>query len=93
MSSQAKPKIIGTIKSIKGVCSAGHKVGDKIELSGRDSGGLCGYFYHNIFHYIVALQLGGSFPKEWGGDSDSAEFECEDWHNSVRIELRRISST
>jgi uncharacterized repeat protein (TIGR04076 family) len=42
-------RVVGTIKAMKGECSAGHKVGDQIELSGHDSGGLCGFFYHDIF--------------------------------------------
>ena len=33
-------RIIGKIKEVKGVCSAGHKVGDQFELSGYTSGGL-----------------------------------------------------
>ena len=33
-------QIVGTIKEVKGICTAGHKKGDKIEISGYDSGGL-----------------------------------------------------
>jgi hypothetical protein len=39
-------RVVGTIKEVKGSCSAGHKVGDQFELSGYTSGGLCGFFYH-----------------------------------------------
>jgi uncharacterized repeat protein (TIGR04076 family) len=83
-------KVIGTIKGVKGTCSAGHKTGDEIELSGYDSGGLCGFFYHNIFPYIIMLQFGGSFPSDWGGDPDIVELECVDKINAVTIELRRL---
>ncbi|MFX0032982.1 MAG: TIGR04076 family protein [Candidatus Hodarchaeota archaeon] len=83
-------KITGLIKSVKGTCSAGHKVGDKIELSGYDSGGLCGFFYHDIFPYIIMLQFGGSFPSDWGNDPDIVELECIDKINTVTIELRRV---
>ena len=34
-------KVIGTIKSVKGHCNAGHKAGDKLEISGRNTAGLC----------------------------------------------------
>ena len=89
-----KPKlgyrIMGTIKNVKGKCSAGHKVGDKIEISGYDSGGLCGFFYHDIFPYIIMLQFGGGFPSDWGGDPNIIELECVDKNNAVTIELRRI---
>lgn len=82
-------RVVGTIKGVKGFCSAGHKVGDQIELSGYTSGGLCGFFYHDIFPYIIMLEFGGGFPAEWG-DPDVVELECVDRVNAVKIELRRI---
>lgn len=89
-----KPKlgyrIIGTIKNVKGQCSAGHKIGDKIEISGYDSGGLCGFFYHDIFPYIIMLQFGGGFPSDWDGNPHIVELECIDKNNAVTIKLRRI---
>ncbi|MEM2465074.1 MAG: TIGR04076 family protein [Nitrososphaerota archaeon] len=88
---QEKPRIgfrvIGTIKEIKGRCSAGHKVGDKFELSMHETSNLCGLFYHDIFPWILTLQLGGEIP--WG-EKDAIELECMDRINAVRIELRRI---
>ena len=83
-------RIVGTIKEVKGHCHAGHYVGDKIELDAHDSGGLCGFFYHDIFPYITMLQFGGSFPDTWGEDPDVVEWECPDRTNAVKIELRRI---
>ena len=83
-------KVIGTIKSVKGFCNAGHKKGDQIELSGHETGGLCGFFYHDIFPYIIMLQFGGSFPEKWVSDPDVVELECMDRFNVVKIELRRI---
>ncbi|MFA6223686.1 MAG: TIGR04076 family protein [Desulfomonilaceae bacterium] len=82
-------RIIGTIKRVKGSCSAGHGVGDQIELSGHDTGGLCGFLYHQIFPYLVMLQFGGGFPSEWG-DPDVVEMDCFDKSNVVTIELKRI---
>ena len=81
-------RVVGTIKKVKGVCSAGHKVGDRIELSGHSSGGLCGFFYHDMFPYIVMLQFGGGFPAEYG-NPDIVELECVDKVNAVKIQLRR----
>ncbi|MHA2429988.1 MAG: TIGR04076 family protein [Promethearchaeota archaeon] len=84
-------KIIGTIKSVKGTCSAGHKVGDQIEVSGYGSNPqLCGFFYHDIFPYIIMLQFGGGFPSDWGGVPDVVELTCIDKVNMVTIELKRI---
>ncbi len=59
-------RVIGTIKSIKGSCHAGHKVGDSFELSGHNSAGVCGFLYHDLFPYIIMLQFGGGFPPDWG---------------------------
>ena len=80
-------KVIGTIKSIKGNGSHGHKVGDSMELSMHKTSGLCGLFYHDIFPWILALQIEGQIP--WG-DKDATELECMDRYNAVKIELRRV---
>ena len=82
-------RILGRITGVKGTCYAGHKVGDELEVSGISSGGLCGFFYHDIFPYIVMLQYGGNFPLNWG-DPNLVELECIDKENAVRVELRRI---
>lgn len=87
MAEQLGYRVIGTIKSVKGSCSWGHKPGDKLELSGHNTGGLCGFFYHDIFPAITMLQFGGQYP--WG-DPDRVEVECMDRHNAVTIELQRI---
>ncbi len=80
-------RVVGTIKAVKGDCHWGHKVGDTFEISAHDTAGLCGFFYHDIFPYIVMLQFGGGF-EEWGYP-DSMELECMDRANAVKIELRR----
>ncbi len=82
-------RVVGTVKDVKGTCSWGHTVGDTFELSGHDTAGLCGFFYHDIFPYIIMLQFGGGFPEDWGG-RDSVEVECTDRANAVKIELRRV---
>ena len=87
MAQQLGYKVIGTVKAVKGHCSAGHKAGDKIELSGHNTGGLCGFFYHDIFPSIILLQFGGQYP--WG-DPDRVEVECMDRYNAVSMELQRV---
>ena len=79
-------KVIATVKSVKGNCSWGHEAGDTSNINCHDNAGLCGYFYHDIFPYIIALQFGGSEP--WGG-SATMVLECMDRRNAVKIELRR----
>jgi len=88
MAEQIGYRVVGTIKSIKGTCNAGHNVGDTLELSGHSNAGLCGFFYHGLFPYIIMLQFGGGFPPEWG-DPDVLELDCMDKWNLVTIELRR----
>ncbi len=82
-------RVIGTIKGVKGTCSVGHKVGDQMELSLHNTGGLCGALYHDVFPYVVMLQMGGSFPAEWG-DQDVIELDCMDKYNAVTIQLKRV---
>ena len=89
MTEQIGYRVVGTIKSMKGTCSAGHQVEDTFELSGHSSAGLCGFFYHDLFPYIIMLQFGGGFPPEWG-DPDVLELDCMDKFNLVTIELRRV---
>lgn len=50
------------IISALGPCHAGHQVGDKLTLSCWDTGGLCGFFYHNIFPALSVMQFGGGYP-------------------------------
>ena len=80
-------RVVGTIKSIKGRCSYGHKVGDTFELSMHNISGLCGLLAHDIYPWILVLQLGGDYP--WG-NKDVVNLECMDRYNALAIELRRV---
>ena len=90
MTKQIGYRVVGTVTSLKGTCSAGHKVGDKFELSGHSSGGLCGFFYHDIFPNIIMLQFGGRLPPEWEENPEVLKLECPDRLNILKMELRRI---
>jgi uncharacterized repeat protein (TIGR04076 family) len=90
MAFQVGYRVVGTILEVKGECHAGHKVGDTIELSGHHTGGLCGFFYHDIFPDILMLQFGATYPEKWMREKDVRLRECLDKHNLVRIELRRV---
>ncbi len=79
-------KIKATVTGAKGVCSTGHKVGDTFEISCYDSGGLCGFFYHQIFPGLQTMQFGGKLPW-WQGNM--AHFQCSDPQNEVTIRLDR----
>lgn len=71
---------------VKGECSAGHKKGDRIRLGCWDNGGLCGFFYHDIFPCLSLLQFGGRYPWMTG---DELTLECPDRQNAVIIRLRK----
>jgi len=79
-------KIRATITGVKGECSAGHKAGESFELSCYNCGGLCGFFYHDLFPTLMTFQFGGSLPW-WEGDS--IEVQCPDPDNLVTMKLER----
>jgi uncharacterized repeat protein (TIGR04076 family) len=79
-------KIVGTIVNVKGECSAGHQIGATFEISCHNPGGLCGFFYHDLFPTLSTFQFGGSMPW-WKGDE--IEVQCPDYHNAVTMRLKR----
>jgi uncharacterized repeat protein (TIGR04076 family) len=79
-------RVVATVLSVKGECSAGHKAGEIIEISCHEPAGLCGYFYHDIFPSLSTFQFGGSMPW-WQGDT--IELTCPDSDNLVRLRLTR----
>ncbi|MBN2467511.1 MAG: TIGR04076 family protein [Deltaproteobacteria bacterium] len=81
-------KIVATVTGLKGRCNAGHQVGDSFEISCYDTGGLCGWLYHDIFPHLSAFQFGGKFPW-WEGDS--IELECPDRYNLLTLKLERVT--
>ena len=82
-------RVKAEVISVKGTCSVGHKAGDTFYLSGHDTAGLCGFFYHDIFPYVVMLQFAGGFPVDWGGP-DVVERDCMDRTNAVTLRLTRL---
>ena len=89
-------KLVGTIISVKGHCSAGHTVGEQHELSlwsqdtdaARRAPNLCAFFYDMTFPYLAVLQFGGEFP--WQENKDTFQISCPDTTNQVTIEIKRI---
>jgi uncharacterized repeat protein (TIGR04076 family) len=79
-------RIMATITGIKGQCSAGHYEGETFEISCHNTGGLCGYFYHDIFPSLMAFQFEGHLPW-WSGDT--IHLQCPDPHNLVTMKLER----
>lgn len=80
-------KMEATITGVKGNCNADHKVGEKFEISCHNPGGLCGWFYNQIFPNLQTFQFGGKLPW-WQGDT--IELQCPDTFNLVTMKLVRI---
>ncbi len=80
-------KVIAEVTGAKGNCNAGHRVGDKMEISCHNPGGLCGWFYHDIFPDLCTFQFGGSLPW-WSGDT--IDVQCRDSFNLVTMKLERF---
>jgi uncharacterized repeat protein (TIGR04076 family) len=70
--------------AVKGDCEAGHRIGDVLTLSCWKAGGLCGFFYHDIFPCLQTMQLGGVIP--WAPDGELT-LECPDRHKAVTIKV------
>jgi uncharacterized repeat protein (TIGR04076 family) len=78
--------LVAEVISVKGNCSAGHKVGESFQIGCWDSGGLCGFFYHDIFPNLNVMQFGGKYP--WGS-AEEMTLECPDPENAIKIRVRR----
>jgi len=82
-------KIIVTVTGLKGNCSAGHKIGDTFEISCHNTGGLCGFFYHNIFPNLQTYQYSGKLP--WWSEDNILRLQCPDPHNLLTIKIEKKS--
>ena len=78
------------VLDVKGDCHAGHRKGDVLSVSCYDSGGLCGFFYHDIFPNLSVMQFGGQYP--WAS-KDEMVLECPDRENAVTLKITRASTT
>jgi len=78
-----------TVKSQKGKCALGHKVGDKIVFDGRSvRGDICYSALMVLLPKIYAMRYGVEFP--WSEDGDAIFNACPDPENPVVFEIRRI---
>lgn len=83
-------KVVATVIESKGHCNAGHKAGDILEISCHNPGGLCGFFYHDLFPALQTFQFGGNLPW-WSGDT--IQLGCPDSKNLVTLKLERYKRT
>lgn len=84
-----------TVKSVKGYCSAGYKVGDYFLL--RDGvviepgkpAGLCVFALPALIPYLTAY-CRETPPEDW--INDKKELQCPDNDNAVIFSLERVDS-
>lgn len=77
-----------TVKSQKGKCSFGHKVGDKIIFDGRSiRGDICYSALTVLLPKVFAMRYDANFP--WAKDKGIIFNACPDAQNPVVFEIRR----
>ena len=77
-----------TVKSQKGKCAFGHKVGDKIAFDGKTvKGNICYSALMVLLPKVYAMRYAAEFP--WAKDKDAICNACPDAENPVAFEIRR----
>ncbi|RMG19936.1 MAG: TIGR04076 family protein [Methanobacteriota archaeon] len=84
-------KVYLEITEVKGFCAHKHKVGERIEVSITNTGGLCGTFFSAALPWITTFQFGGNIPFSLfaGLDKDSYNLHCPDAVNMVTARMTR----
>lgn len=80
-------EVTAEVISQKGVCAAGHKVGDRFTIGEQTPSNLCSWVFYCLFPFAQVLKFGGSFP--WGKNKDKTTVACPDPDNPVVFELKR----
>ena len=84
-------KVFLEITEVKGYCDKKHKVGQKMEVSLTETGGLCGTFYATAIKWITTFQYGGNIPYSLfqGSEKDTYTVHCPDVVNMVSARMTR----
>jgi uncharacterized repeat protein (TIGR04076 family) len=78
-----------SVKSKKGKCAAGHRVGDNIVFDGKTvKGNICYSALMVLLPKVYAMRYGAKFP--WAKDKDVICNACPDAENPVVFEIRRV---
>ncbi len=83
--------LVAKVISQKGICSAGHKVGDEFVMGELTPVGLCSWAFYTLFPFASTLQYNGSFP--WESDPEKTTVACPDPENPVVFQLQRVPIT
>ena len=77
------------VKSQRGKCAFGHRVGDKIVFDGKSvKGEICYSALIVLLPKVYAMRYGAEFP--WAEDKDVIYNACPDSENPVVFEIRRV---
>ncbi len=91
-------KVIVTVKSVKGKCPAGLKVGDKIVLIGDNveegNDKVCLLGMYAIWPLINTMVWAGKIPPDspFYVDKDTVVASCPDSKNLVVFEMRKVGA-
>jgi uncharacterized repeat protein (TIGR04076 family) len=78
-----------TVKSQKGKCNFGYRVGDQIIFDGKTvRGNTCYAALMILLPYIYALRYGVEFP--WAKHGNMLTVACPDAENPVVFEIHRV---
>jgi len=81
--------VIAKVKSIKGTCGLGHKVGDEAKFTETGiEGKICIHALYSMLPAVFAMMYEAQFP--WLKDPDVKTHACPDAANPVVFEIRRI---
>ncbi|MFC2063394.1 TIGR04076 family protein [Chloroflexota bacterium] len=78
-----KAKVI----SQKGICTAGHKVGDTFIIGETTPPGLCCWAFQSLFPFVSTLHFSGSFDYE--SDPTQTTTACPDAANPVVFQITK----
>ena len=77
------------VKSVKGSCSLGHKVGDVVKFTETGvEGKICIHALYSMIPAVFAMMFESQFP--WLEDPDKKTHACPDAFNPVVFEIKRI---
>ena len=92
-------KVIGKVIRVKGVCAAGLRPGDEIDLTipctakdfeeWKERPKICPHLLTSIFPIVFAFQTGGKIP--WEDEEGNIEVMCPDPVNTVILRLIRMN--
>jgi uncharacterized repeat protein (TIGR04076 family) len=87
----AKPitAVKAKVKSVKGTCGLGHKVGDVVKFTETGvEGKICIHALYSMLPAVFAMMFEAQFP--WLEDPDTKTHACPDAANPLVFEITRI---